>query len=359
MGFYQTYLSVTMVLALATLLVDALNKKKFKEIGFGALRYVLMGIFGIVFYYLLSHLFLKLLHMQMSDYSGASSIGLHTLLEFPRLLPEAYRSFYDYFFTNGIILNYSWRTNLVYTAIFGAMFVSLGYLVIKSEIYKKPFNLIAILVFLVIAPLFFGIIEIMVPDVNIHILMACSMILVFPIFFKVLELLPKSILSKACKGIVAFCSILIIWIYIFQDQASYLALQTQQNQMNSVVSRVMTQIESLDGFTADTPVFFFGNIHSNSYFGHSSSNLDKRFITSKSWGFVSALPSVWPDSKDSWNNFLYEYTGTNLRIVTMGDCADIMKLDEFKDMPLFPENGSVKMIDGVVVVKFSDDFIHV
>ena len=43
----------------------------------------------------------------------------------------------------------------------------------------------------------------------------------------------------------------------------------------------------------------------------------------------------------------------------MGDCADIMKLDEFKDMPLFPENGSVKMIDGVVVVKFSDDFIHV
>ena len=295
----------------------------------------------------------------MSDYSGASSIGLHTLLEFPRLCPEAYRSFYDYFFTNGIILNYTWRTNLVYTAIFGTMLASLGFLVIKNGIYKKPFNLIAILIFIAVSPLFFGIIEIMVPDVNIHVLMACSMILVFPIFFKVLEFLPKSSISKLCKGIVVFCSVLIIWIYIFQDQASYLSLKTQQDQITAVVSRVMTQIESLDGFTADTPVFFYGNVHANSYFGHSSSNLDKRFITSKSWGFVSALPSVWPDSKDSWNNFLYEYVGTNMRIVNMGDCAEIMELDEFKDMPSYPEKDSIKLIDGVVVVKFSDSFIHV
>ena len=44
MGFYQTYLSVTMVLCLATLFIDCLDKKNFKDICISVIRYILMGI---------------------------------------------------------------------------------------------------------------------------------------------------------------------------------------------------------------------------------------------------------------------------------------------------------------------------
>ena len=50
MGMYQTYLSVTMVLVIATLIVDVLNNREKKQIFINILRYILMGILGIVLF---------------------------------------------------------------------------------------------------------------------------------------------------------------------------------------------------------------------------------------------------------------------------------------------------------------------
>ena len=56
MGMYQTYLSITMVLCLATLLIDSLENKDKKQIFKDIIRYLLMGIIGIIIFYILSHL---------------------------------------------------------------------------------------------------------------------------------------------------------------------------------------------------------------------------------------------------------------------------------------------------------------
>ena len=48
MGMYQTYLSVAMVLAVASLIIDILNKKDIKQVLKNALRYIIMGIIGII-----------------------------------------------------------------------------------------------------------------------------------------------------------------------------------------------------------------------------------------------------------------------------------------------------------------------
>lgn len=295
----------------------------------------------------------------MSDYGGASSIGLHTLLDFPKLLPESYRSFWNYFFNDNMILNLSWNTNWFSIVIFAVMTFSIIYLIIKNKIYEKKLNIACIVIFIAIAPLFFGIIEIMAPDVNIHILMACSMILVFPIFFKVLELLPKDAIAKICKGLIILCTVVVSWIYIFQDQASYLSIKAQQDQMIAVSSRVMTQIESMEEYSSDTPILFFGNIHSNEYLGRTFSSLEKSLITSKSWSFVTFLPTVWPDSVESWKDFMFEYAGVNVNVVSTSECIDILTSEEFKNMGNYPNKNSIKMIDGTIVVKFSDTFMHV
>ena len=354
MGMYQTYLSVTMVLCVATLLIDTLTKKERKQILINLVKYILMGIIGIILFYLLSHITLMLKNLSASTYSGANSIGLKTLLELPKLLPQAYQSFFNYFFNDEMIPNTIWKTNWLYIAIFTIMSISIVYIIIKNKIYKNVFHTILTIILIIIAPICFGIIEIMVPDVDIHILMACSMIYVFPIFFKTLEILPKTAISRDFKYIVAFCSLAIIWIYIWQDNASYIAMKSMQNQAESTVLRIVTQIEQLDEFTPEMPVLFLGGLENNSYLSRSNTSIEAKKIYDRSWGFISDNSTIWWGNLDSWRKILYEYTGVNLNLVSERECSEILESEEFKNMKYYPEKDSIKIIDNTVVVKLSD-----
>lgn len=93
-SMYQTYLSVTMVLCVATLIIDVLNKREVKDILLNIFKYLIIGAIGIALFYVISHLIVKLSGLPISSYSGANSIGLETLTNFPKLLPEAYQSFF-------------------------------------------------------------------------------------------------------------------------------------------------------------------------------------------------------------------------------------------------------------------------
>ncbi len=353
MGMYQTYLSVTMVSAIATLIIDALNKKDKKQIFINILKYIITGIIGIILFYILSHITLLAKNLQVSDYSGADTIGLGTLLSLPKLLPEAYKSFFNYYFNDIMLPNTIWHTNLIYIVIFLVMLISLIYIIIKNKVYEKVTNTILILIFIVVLPICFGIIEIIVPSVDIHILMACSMIYIFPIFFKILEIMPKSNISKISKYIVAICSLVIIWNYTWQDNASYIAIKSMQNQTENLALRITTQIEQLDEFEANMPVLITGGLEGNSYLDRNNTNLEAKKIYNRTWGFISDSPTIWWGNLDSWNKIFYEYVGVNLNLVSEAESEEILETEEFKNMKCYPEKDSIEVINNTVVVKLS------
>lgn len=354
MGMYQTYLSVTMVLCIATLIVDVLNKTYNKEIFINFFRYTLMGILGLILFYILSHLTLFLKNLPVAGYSGADTIGISTLLKTPALLPEAYNSFFNYFFNDNMIPNTIWGTNILYIVIFTLMLFSITYIIIKDKVYKRPINVILTIVFIIVAPICFGIIELIVPDVNIHILMACSMIYVFPIFFKILEMLPKNTISNIIQYIIIFCSIGIIWIYIWQDNASYNAIKSMQNQTEKTVTRIVTQIEQLEEYNSEMPILFFGGLKNNDYLNRENTILEVKKLYSRTWGFISSDPTIWWGNLDSWRKILYEYEGINVNLVSEWESTDIFETEEYKKMQYYPNKDSIKIINGVVVVKLSD-----
>jgi hypothetical protein len=354
MGMYQTYLAVTMVLCIATLIIDTLNKKDKKEIFISIVKYVLMGIIGIILFYIISHAVVALANLTVADYSGASSIGLQTLLDLPTLLPEAYSSFFNYYFNDEMIPNTIWHTNLLYIVIFTAMLISTMYIIIKKEVYKKISNTILLVVFILIAPVCFGVIEIAAPSVDIHILMACSMIYIMPIFFKVLELLPKDKITKVLKYIVVISTLLVIWNYIWQDNASYIAMKAMQNQTEATVTRIVTRIEQLEGYTPDTPVLFLGGLEDNAYLSRSNTWMETKKVYDRSWGFIAEKSTIWWGNLDSWRKILYEYSGVNMNLVSEWESTEIFETEEYKSMTYYPEQDSIKMINNTVVVKLSD-----
>lgn len=353
MGMYQTYLSVTMVLSLTTLIIDLLNKKEFKLILKKILRYAIMGLIGILVFFSLAHLTLLLKKLSVSSYSGANQIGLSTLISLPDYLPQSYKSFFNYYFNDEMIPNTIWHTNILYIIIFGIMLISLIYIIIKNKIYKKIANMILSIILIICLPISFGIIEIIATNIDMHILMACSMIYIFPIFFKLLEMMPKTNISKACKGIVIICSLLIAWNYTWQDNASYIAIKSMQNQAESTALRIVTQIEQLDEYTPDMPVLIIGGIQSNEYFNKENTSVETKKLYSRTWGFISNDSTIWWGNQDSWEKILYEYIGVNSNLVSESECTDIMQTDEYKNMKNYPEKGSIKVINNTVVVKIS------
>lgn len=354
MGMYQTYLSVTMVLSVATLLIDLLNNKENKQVFLNLLKYIIMGIVGIFLFYLLSHITLLLKNLPISNYSGANEIGLSTLLNLPKLMPESYQSFFNYYFTDKMIPNKIWHTNILYIIIFVIELISIIYIIIKNKVYKKLTNTILVVFAIVIIPMCFGIIEIIVPDVDIHILMACSIIYIFPIFFKILEMLPKSKIFRVLKYVVVVCSLLIAWNYLWQDNASYISINSMQNQAVNTASRLVTHIEELDEYNPQMPVLILGGLENNKYLNRGNTPIEAKKIFDRSWGFISDKSTIWWGNLDSWRKIFYEYVGVNLNLISERESKEILESDEFKNMKYYPEKGGIKVINGTVVVKLSD-----
>lgn len=355
MGMYQTYLSVTMVLISGTLLIDTLNNKGIKKIFIDLVRYILMGVIGIGLFYAISHIILIIANLSVSDYSGANSIGITSILSnLLKLLPEAYQSFFNYFFNDKMIPNTIWHTNILYIIIFVIELIATIYLVVKNKVYKKVSNIVLTIILIAIMPICFGIIEMIVPDTDIHILMACSMIFIFPIFFKILELLPKDNFSKVIKYIIVGCSIIVAWNYIWQDNASYIAINSMQNQAINTASRLVTHIEELDEYTPEMPVLLLGGLENNEYLSRENTTIEAKKVFDRSWGFISEKSTIWWGNLDSWRKIFYEYVGANLKLVSEWESTDILESDEFKTMKYYPEKDGIKIINNTVVVRLSD-----
>ena len=184
--------------------------------------------------------------------------------------------------------------------------------------------------------------------------MACSMIYIFPIFFKILEILPQNTITKASKYIIAICSIIIIWIYIWQDNASYIAIKSMQNQAESVATRMVTKIESLDKYNKDMGVLLLGDFINNPYFNRQNTEIETKKLYDRTWGFITKDPTVWRQNQDSWRKLLYEYLGINMNLVSEWEKAEIFETQEYRNMKCYPEIDSIKVINNVVVVKLSE-----
>jgi hypothetical protein len=102
------------------------------------------------------------------------------------------------------------------------------------------------------------------------------------------------------------------------------------------------------------PVLFLGGLENNEYLSRSNTDIEAKKIYARSWGFISENSTIWWGNLDSWRKVLYEYSGVNLNLVSEWVSTDIFETDEYKSMTYYPEQDSIKIINGTVVVKLSD-----
>ncbi len=153
-------------------------------------------------------------------------------------------------------------------------------------------------------------------------------------------------LMKAADIVTSFSLIATVITYIWFANGNYLAMEYTNMHDNAYFTVLMTQIKSIDGYRDDMPVALIGTPREDA-FDSRHAMIDKTFdIAGKSTTNIGAY-SYW--------NIMTRVLGFD-PIVRNSDEDEKYFYDhpEVAAMPVYPDAGSIKVIDDTIVIKFQD-----
>ena len=357
LGIYQAYLPFTaalMVMLLARyILVGRLDVKAAIKKG---LYFVAILICGMALYYLIQKLLMNSTGTVMNSYQGLDSMGVITLGELSRAVLKIYKTFillpvrsYHSFNMTPVI-----RINLAILA--AASFVMLLDSVCRRKCSVLSFAAVLFLMF--IFPLAADGIEIMCSRSDIYVLMIYSMTACFIFPVVLLEAVgetegspAKTRRSGVLRSILSWAVVITVSFsvlnYCWTSNGNYYYLQLADKQTENYLNSVVTVMRSTEGYDENAPVAFIGDVDDPRF---DSWRISTHFTYEGLFNSNDPRQNINAYSRIDMLRILLGYS---YQLATPEQTEAIVRSEEFKDMSCFPNSGSVRMLDGVLTVKFS------
>ena len=365
-GTYQAYLAVAASLALICVILYAL------EGGHGAREIVRLGLkylaflaLGLALYALTLWVFLRVKDLELLDYKGLSSFG--DGLSLGKLLKEiasAYRGFLRYFFVTRSFANYTTPVTVAGNVVLGltalCAFVRVAR---RNGCHKQPGAFALTLALCALLPLCLNLTVLMGDAMPI---MRYALVLAY-VFALVLvdraaaaapakpaekkqsrpeKQKPRPAKQKPWLRIASGCAAALLLILSFQiDNLAYTVSAQAHRATESFATRLVERIESTPGYKNGMEVVIIGGFPSKVY--HSQI---EAFSLVEDYSNLSS--SVIP-----LNKHVYYYLNDWLNVPwQMPDEATMQAVSDseaFQAMPLYPDDGSVAIVGGKLVVKLA------
>lgn len=362
LGLYQAYIGVVAGLALFVLILDLLNGKKVLDVIKRFVWFACTAVFGLILYYILANIFLKVRGQTFAEYSGANASVLSGLTVWKESLYAMYQNFYHFLFGNDVYLlqNAYWHRNGIHAVIMILGIIALVIVILRRKYWKDVVRLVLILVGICLIPFALELIRFITPERYIELLMSVPLYLIFPFMLKVVEMAgsglhEKPVHVKGMGWILCLVSIVMVnimnWTYVLSDNATYLYMETSRNQTLSIAERMLAKMDQLEGYKSDMPVLIAGTVSEENYPLNSP-------LREMSVGQMSEWGMFWKDyygMKSCWSAIFREYFGWNVTFCTDEEYDRITQSQEYQEMGIFPDSDSVEIIDGIVVFKLTDD----
>lgn len=338
MGVYQAYIPVAIGMLLLHFLLERLDRPgdDWAHTIKTAIYYGSALLAAVVAYYIVNKLFLKFYGLQLSSYQGINKMGREGIGVYLSRVLMAYQAFFfpeqmlrasHAFVVMGLTL--PWKGMLLLDG------VLLGALILRTwkESRWKALQILAVSALL---PLAMGFIYVMGPDV--HTLMVFGQCLVFVLTACLVQRLgmDRQLLLRLVSLVLCLLLVLFPLVWCRYDNALYMDLEMNQQRTVSWFNTLITRIKSCDGYRDELPVCYVGR-------------MEKQDLT---FGPLSAFPYIWPyeSAPDLINDsgqihFMEKWCGFWQQQVEF-DHPDIAS------MPCYPDDGSIRVIDEVIVVKF-------
>ncbi len=246
------------------------------------------------------------------------------------------------FFTGDSVM----KRNYVYTVLLILLAVVFVITVIVSAKKNSLLNTAVAVVAFLLVPFCMNVILILIPTNGINLYMKHHYILIFGFMFALLEKFHDSIANNLFQWIVYLTIAFIVSTNVISANASAICYKLSYEATYTQAELMLAAVRNLDEYDPDMPVALGGIIRYDFTY--------EFFKPIYDYAFTGAGPVFWNGTYGSTASrelYFINYLGIDLKPISDDQFRNIIRSDEFKEMPVWPAKGSVKVIDGCAVIK--------
>ena len=387
MGIYQAYLPFAIILCIYMIALLCMEKDGIKAIIQSALKYLYMGGIGVVLYYVILQILLKIQGKELASYQGISGMGGENASGVGILgtLKEIYLDFAVFTLKGNVFFNniFSMVALLALVAVFAGILI---FYVVKRKWWKNPGFFVIMGLLLVGLPFATNIILLISPNVTYHLLMRYQWVLYLILMIGFVhkfsrahmkvgteegmpgevargmnEALTESLADKASKeGAVAQnlpenVAVMVQWLvtvaaavllfnYAITDNIGYSNLEKRYEKTYAYCVRLLDRMEQAEGYYQGIPIAIVGIVGYDEF-------PDTDITTDVTGGMIGLSGETLLYTADNYETFMKNYLGATLNFLDVETVGQIYYTDEYIAMDTFPGENSVKVVDGILYVK--------
>lgn len=350
LGIYQAYLPFGATLYVVLLIIELYNLdadwiKIFKK----AVKSLVTLIAGVAIYYLIMKISLAVTNQQLADYRGTGQMGSISLRLIPQMISNMFTYGLGVAVNNNLEISYNLLLKLGYCILYVVdavvVIISVKYFIKKKEITKVGVFLTLIIAFFVSVNSIF----IMCPaDDAIYVLMtyAYTFLIILPIcmvdrLLSKPETNQKRVVIGMEYGVIGI-TFLMILTYCHFANAQYLSIQLSFEQAKSFCTTLVTQIKSAEGYSDDMLIALI----------ESDSTIEDKTLYRNDVMEVFDISGRDKVLAETYSReyLISYYCGFSPEYIS----ADELPKEITDAMPVYPADGSIQVIDNVVVVKLNE-----
>lgn len=350
LGIYQAYLACALVLVLLLLAVHILDGDSLKAVLGRAARYFAMGVIGVVAYYAVLRIVLfatgaELLGIQGLPEVESGGLSLFSLQGMGEAALRAVVSFAGTFFASGIFASLAARVAGV--AYLLLLIFLLMYIVVNKRAYAAVWRIAGLVLILLAVPFAVGILFFVSAGLHFYSLMKMAYVFLFIAGIVLCERFVRGENMRQLLlqwGAVITTGVLCL-CFIVTDNIAYQNMHTRYEKAYGLCLRLVDRVEMLEGFEAGMPLMVYDGGYPDVY---PQQNESERYLLN----LVNTERNTFLlFHSGTYINFMRVYLNVEFERLPPEAEAEIANTAEFLAMGSWPKADSVRIIDGVAVVK--------
>lgn len=342
MGIYQAYFPLIAGLLLCDLIRRCFcGRESVSVIWKKALKYFVCLALGMILYFAAEYFFLWIFHTSLTPHKGISEMGQIDIRMIPGILVQMYKNMISMLYSDLMGLS----TDLMMRILIGISYLTVFLFTIMKEIkliLKKEYLKAGLgALFIVIFPVAINLMDIMCAGSGrnvIYILMEYALVLIFILPIILIDSVKRPLLHWG----MLLCGTGIIYCYINVANAAYLYVDLAQRAVESYYTVMIAEIRGTEGYRSDMEIVFVGDVEDETIYP-----LKQEFADIE----MSSMEDVPFRVNWSRENFLKYYCGfTSVYRAEYDEKYE----EDVREMPCYPDYGSIRVFENQVVVKLSE-----
>jgi hypothetical protein len=363
LAIYQANINVAAALCLLILINKLLCAEfEFKDIKKLVFRFLAAGLGGGGLYLLSLPISTHIFKVQLENYKGMNpesmSERLFSVSGIINAIKLTYQSFFHGFWQNFYFYPVIEIIRLAYIFLFGVLAVFLAAIIMKNKINKQPLRLFTLLFMVLLIPLATNLaIFFTEGGARIDMVYAFVLVLVFVI------IVSESIISEfyniiylVGKQATILCIVFLFIYYIMINNVYYLKAYFFNQRTIALTTRIATTVDPLIPQISSGQIGFFGGVPSEYY-------PEVRNVFSELRGYSlgnSSFLRIYENNEpgEEWHQWHFIANIGNLQGIHLDPLLDYYERNQIRDailhmnMPVWPAEGSIAIINDIIIVNF-------